>query len=82
MMKTDISVGDKVSFTHVGRGRKTLSMTSKTGEVEAINESQVATVRTSKNVTYSISVSRLRKVGEKSTLTEFAEEVFKANRTK
>jgi hypothetical protein len=75
-----ISIGDKVTFTMTSQRGQTVSMTSKTGIVEAIDGRLVATVRTSKRTTYRIATSALRKVGEKTHLTEFAEEIFKANR--
>lgn len=60
-----IHVGDRVTFTMMTKKGNTVSMTSKTGTVIAINENQIATVRTSKRITYRIATIRLRKASEK-----------------
>lgn len=70
-----IKPGDSVTFTVQTSKGRTVSLTLKKGKVESI-ANDMATVLIGKKSRYSISVSNLRLVGQKSTLTEFAETIF------
>jgi plastocyanin len=79
-VSNEINVGDTVSWTKTSSSGRTFSMVSKTGTVTAL-DGDVATVKTSKYAKpVQVHVSRLRRTGQKSELTEFVEAVVEASR--
>lgn len=72
------SVGDRVQWMHVGRGR-TISMTTREGEIIAI-DGEIVTVKKSTGRKEEVYRRQLRLVGQRSQLTDFVETVFEANR--
>lgn len=67
--------GTQVTWTHVSKRGRTVSMTLREGVVVS-DEGVTVTVRTKNGRSDQIAASALRIVGEKSTLTEFIETVF------
>jgi hypothetical protein len=76
----DFKSSDKVTWTHISHHGRSVSMTLKEGVVLAVSNG-IATVKTERGTRYyTILTSNLRHVGAKSTLSEFCDEVFAANR--
>jgi transcriptional regulator NrdR family protein len=74
-----IKPGDNISWTHVSRRGKSLSMSLRCGTVEAIEGDAVTVIRpTGRRET--IKLERLRRPGQKSQVTEFVEAVVEASR--
>jgi hypothetical protein len=78
---SEIKVGDQVSWTHVGGGSKTITMSLREGMVESI-AGAVATVKKKSGRRERIMLVCLRTKGQKSQITEFVEAVVEANRDK
>lgn len=77
-----MEIGNQVTWTHVSSRGSTFSMRTKTGQIEKIN-GDVATVITGRNKRrVEIPVNELRLAGQRTTLTDFAETVFGANRAR
>ena len=75
----ELKLNDTVQFTHIARKGRTVSMTNKTGKIVELDHTS-AIVLVGKHSRYRIDLERLRKAGQRSHLTEFAERVFEANR--
>lgn len=73
------SIGDKVQWTHVSSRGRTTSMTTREGEIIAI-DGEIVTVRKSTGRQEKLYRRGLRLVGQRSQLTDFVETVFEANR--
>lgn len=71
-------VGQKVHWTHMSNGKKTLSMRRREGVIVSI-EGNTAMVKASKKV-IPIELARLYPIGAKGQLAEFCEAIFEANR--
>lgn len=78
-MTNQIKIGDKVHWTHVSQGKRTLSMRRREGAVVEIDD-KGAFVRVGQKTTW-IELDRLRTVSQKSQVTEFVETMFR-ERTK
>lgn len=76
-----IQVGDRVTWTHVGGGRNTISMNQREGTVTEIDDKGIATIKPPSKHAKSVrvAVSRLRVPGQKTQITEFIEAVKEAN---
>jgi hypothetical protein len=77
---SDLQPNDRVTWTHVSKRGRTVSMSLKQGVVLSV-AGGLAMVKSERGTRhYTIPLVNLRRVGEKSTLTEFCDEVFAANR--
>jgi hypothetical protein len=77
---SDLQLGERVTWTHVSKRGRSVTMSLKQGVVLAV-AGGLATVKSERGTRYyTIPLANLRRVGEKSTLTEFCDEVFAANR--
>jgi hypothetical protein len=74
-----IKVGEGITWTHVSKRGKSLSMSLRCGTVEAI-EGDMATVIRPSGRREKVELKRLRRPGQKSQITEFVEVVMEANR--
>ena len=74
------AVGDKVTWTHVSWG-STVTMTLRDGTITAL-DGDVATVQPSSKGTRAvrINIAHLRKLGQKTEITEFVEATVRAAR--
>ncbi len=73
-------VGDKVSWTKISKSGKSISMRRMDGKIIGIAGNMAIVQYGRNNRTLNIDVSELRKGEQKSALSEFVEEVVKANR--
>ena len=77
---SDFKINDKVTWTQVSHHGRSVSMSPKEGVVIGF-ATKFAIVQTKRGTrSHMIPIANLRHVGERSTLTEFCDEVFAANR--
>ncbi len=74
-----MNVGDKVSWTHVSGGKRTVSMRRRDGVLVSI-EGEIGTVKVSSGRTVQVPLTQLRTPEAKSALTEFVEAVRDVSR--
>jgi len=76
----DFKPQDQVTWTHVSKRGRTVSMSLKEGAVLSVADG-LAMVKSKRGTRcYTSPVANLRHVGTKSTMTELCDEVFAANR--
>lgn len=75
----EIKLGEGITWTHISKRGKSLSMSLRCGTVEAI-EGDMVTVRRPSGKCETVKLERLRRPGQKSQITEFVEAIVEANR--
>lgn len=75
----EIKLGEGITWTHISKRGKSLSMSLRCGTVEAI-EGNMVTVRRPSGSLEKVELKRLRRPGQKSQITEFVEAIMEANR--
>lgn len=75
----EIKLGEGITWTHVSKRGKSLSVSLRCGIVEAIDGDMVTVIRPSGN-RETVELKRLRRPGQKSQITEFVETLMEANR--
>ena len=76
----EFKIGDQVKWTHWSKSKKSVSAELRKGEIIAI-DGDVLTVKRGRR-SYQLKAAGVRKIGERSELTEFVTAVFEANREK
>lgn len=74
-----MNIGDKVEWTHISQGRRSVSMTLREGTIEQI-DGDIATVRTKGRRLTQVPLKRLRADGQESQIGEFVSGMREASR--
>ena len=78
-MSNTIKVGEGITWTHVSKRGKSLSMSLRCGTVEAVEGDMVTVIRPSGR-RETVELKRLRRPGQKSQITEFVEVMVEAGK--
>lgn len=78
MNPSSLSADDQVTWTHTRSEGKGIRMTTRQGKITSITD-DIATVKMRNGRTYNVHVSNLRKLGEKTSLTQLFENLAKSS---
>lgn len=76
-MTNQLKVGENITWTHVSKRGKSLSMSLRCGTIEAI-EGEMVTIRRPGGQRVTVELERLRRPGQKSQIAEFVEAIREA----